>query len=267
LARLAHAEDVRHVQLSERELHERAPLLQGGDAQHGLLLLDGGVLDLHALTSGLARVARAHGARFRTGASVANVQHTGGRVSGVVLDDGEQLRAPHVVLAVGAWSESLGAVSGAALPLTPMRRHLVQLRAAGAARAQMPVVWRLEDEVYFRPESGGLLASPCDETAWPAGVPVNDPAALLMLAQKLQRTAPTLASAQVSHAWACLRTFARDRELVVGSDARVRGLFWLTGLGGRGMSVAPAAAELLVAELTMQAERPDHARVTPMRLL
>jgi glycine/D-amino acid oxidase-like deaminating enzyme len=42
-----------------------------------------------------------------------------------------------------------------------------------------------------------------------------------------------------------LRTFAPDRELVVGNDPRLRGLSWLGGLGGRGMGVALGAGELL----------------------
>ena len=46
-------------------------------------------------------------------------------------------------------------------------------------------------------------------------------------------------------AWACLRTMADDRELVIGEDPRVRGLFWIAGLGGRGMTCGAAAAELL----------------------
>jgi D-arginine dehydrogenase len=268
LAGVAQAEQVRHALLDERELHARVPALAGGEATHGLLLPDGGVIDLHALTSGLSRLARAAGAQFRTGATVASLLQTAGRVSGVLLRDGERLAAAHVVLAVGAWSESLGTASGFGLPLTPMRRHLVQLTAAGAQVAAAPVVWRLEDEVYFRPESQGLLASPCDEIAWPvADTLAPDPAALLMLAQKLERSAPSLANARVRTSWACLRTFAADRELVVGADARLRGLYWLTGLGGRGMSVAPAAAELLAAELLTQADRPEHAVWTPDRLL
>jgi glycine/D-amino acid oxidase-like deaminating enzyme len=69
------------------------------------------------------------------------------------------------------------------------------------------------------------------------------------LARKLARTAPALASSRVLRSWACLRTFAPDRELVVGADLRVPGLYWFAGLGGRGMAVAPAAGEVLAAAM------------------
>lgn len=247
LAAIAHAEQVRHACLHGERLQEHVPWLARSEAAHGLLLHDGGVLDLHALTTGLAARARAQGAELRTGCGVRGLVYDAGQreVAGVYLDSGDTLRG-EVVLAAGAWSRELAAAVGLDLALTPLRRHLVQLRITGDAERTAPVTWRLEDEVYFRPESGGVLASPCDESVWPPGVPPSDPAVLDMLAHKLARTAPLLAGAQVQRAWACLRTFAPDRELVLGRDPRARGLYWFGGLGGRGMSVALAAAELLM---------------------
>jgi D-arginine dehydrogenase len=252
LAREANAERVAFQVLGQDELVERAPALAKGQLAHGLLLFDGGVLDLHMLISTLASRARGAGATLRTAAEVAHIERTpdGERVNAVHLSSGERISASRVVIAAGAWSAGLGRSLGLDLPLTPLRRHLVQLRSVGDLVVEtQPVVWRLEDEVYFRSESRGVLASPCDETVWQAETPPNDPAALDMLAQKLERTAPQLAQAQVQRAWACLRTFAPDRELVIGADPRTRGLHWLCGLGGRGMSVAPAAAELLTQDI------------------
>jgi D-arginine dehydrogenase len=265
LGRVAAAQGVRHVQLGETDLHARAPSLVGGEARHGLLLLDGGVLDLVALTGGLTRVARARGAELETDVGVTRVTHAAGRVTGVLTADGEQLAAPDVVLAAGAWSATLGAASGFPLPLAPRRRHLVQLEAADFVLSREPVVWRLEDEVYYRSEGHDVLASPCDETPWLAEQPPNDPAELSALTQKLQRLAPSLASAKVRRAWACLRTYAPDGEIVAGADARVQGLHWLAGLGGRGMSVATAAAELLVDSVLGRGESPQRVALAPAR--
>jgi D-arginine dehydrogenase len=233
-----------------------------------VLVEDGGVLDVHGLNTALARAARAAGAELRTGAGVARLRAERERVAGVELADGTFVPAAAVVLAAGAFSVALASACGADLPLTPLRRHLVQLqpRADQTLGASDPVVWRLDDELYYRPESGGVLASPCDEVAWPAGEPQADPAALETLASKLMRTAPRLASSRVVRSWACLRTFAPDRELVVGPDERISGLFWLCGLGGRGMAVAPAAGQILAAGMRGE---PDAlaARFSPTRFL
>lgn len=157
------------------------------------------------------------------------------------------------------------------MPLTAVRRHLVQLAAHGevAVPGAAPVVWRQDQEVYFRAEGDGVLASPCDETTWTAPKPgtalPTDPRALEQLATRLTGTAPGLARAGVQTSWACLRTFAPDRELALGPDPRVRGLHWIAGLGGKGMSVGPAAGELLARGLVGGlADIPDPLRADRM---
>ena len=266
----ARAHGVEVSPLDRDALHAQLPLLAGGEASHALLLPEGGVLDIHAMTSQLASAARAAGATLRTGAGVRELVIDRGAVQGVRLHDGTLLAAGQVVLAAGAWGSALGTAAGAALPLQPGRRHLVQLALPASVRLdpRAPVVWRVDadDELYFRPESGGLLASPCD--AEPDAPPARgvEPAALELLAHKLARVAPMLAHAQVRAAWTCLRTFASDRELVVGPDPRVSGLSWLGGLGGRGMAVAIAAGELL-ARMLDGGNDPLSARVSPERFV
>ncbi len=265
LAQRAVEQGVAHEWLDRAELHAAEPALQGGEASSALCLPGGGVLDIHALTTGLTQRARERNAVIRTGACVQRVCVEQGRVRGVVLEDGTQLTAAAVVLCAGAWAGGLGLTCGVDEGLVPLRRHLVLLRTEAATRATQPVLWRLEDEVYFRPESGGLLASPCDEAESAACVPTADPAELIALARKLERFAPGLSKSAVQRSWACLRTFAPDRELVAGPDPRVAGLHWLAGLGGRGMSVAPAVGELLAQVLLGQPPHPLLARFGPGR--
>jgi glycine/D-amino acid oxidase-like deaminating enzyme len=44
--------------------------------------------------------------------------------------------------------------------------------------------------------------------------------------------------------WAGLRTFSRDRSMVIGHDAATPGFFWLAGQGGQGFQTCPAASQL-----------------------
>jgi len=218
------------------------------------------------VTQALLRSIEALGGRVSRDTEVARVEVSGGRVTGVRLASGEQLGAERVVIAAGAWGALVGAGCDAALPLQPRRRHLVQLALPPGMEADAPVVWSLGDEMYLRPESGGLLASPCDEAAWEPEIPASDPAGLELLARKLGRLAPRLAESSVRRAWACLRTFAPDAAAVVGPDPRVAGLSWLGGLGGHGMTGGPAAGELLAATIT-GAAHPLAAVLAPARLL
>jgi D-arginine dehydrogenase len=247
LAAEATSAEISHTLLDAAGLAECAPSLRGGEARYGLWLRDAGVLDVARLTRGLAALARARGAELRTDVAVREIHQQGDRITAVLLSDGSRLPVDRVVLAAGAYGAKLGAASGAPLQLIPLRRHLAQLTAASGLAPSEPVVWREDDEIYYRREGDALLASPCDETVGDPASLESDPRELARLAGKLARVAPRLAGATIDRAWACLRTFAPDRELVVGEDPRVHGLHWFGGLGGRGMSVAPAAAELLTA--------------------
>ena len=244
------------------------PLLREGRARAALHLPRSGVLDAHAIVAALTTSARAGGVEIRVVSEVQRLVVVRGRVAGVELADGTALASGSVVIAGGAWSEGLAASAGLALPLAPLRRHLVWLDAPRDAPElrRGPVVWAVDDEVYFRPESGGVLASPCDEVPHAAGVPDTDPAALELLATKLRALAPRLLEGGVRRAWGCLRTFAPDRVSVAGVDPRVAGLAWLAGLGGQGMTLGLAAAEVTAAAV-LGAAHPLASALGPARLL
>ncbi len=266
LAETARATGRPHRTLDRRDLGAMVPALADGDASCGLWVPDVGVIDVHLVVARLSAAARAAGVEFVTGREVARVRVRAAAVTGVELAGGEFVAAERVVIAGGAWAAALGADCGAPLPLRPLRRHLAHLTTPEPVAETTPVVWRLGDEVYFRPESGGLLASPCDEDPWPPGLPPVDPRAVDRLAFKLAALVPRLAGAGVRRAWACLRTVAPDRRAVSGADPRVRGLFWLAGLGGHGMSAGVAAAEVVAARL-VEREHPLATLLDPARLL
>ncbi len=251
--------------LSASGIHEHAPQLAGGRARHGLFVPTAGVVDPHAIATKLERGIKADGGVLRLSTPALELLREDNRVVGVSLA-GERLCADAVIVAAGAWARDLGRQAGLTLPLTPIRRHLAVLESASIVPAQQPTVWDVELETYFRPESGAVLASPCDETPWRAELPPRDPAALELLASRLAALAPALAEARVRTSWACLRTFASDRSLVVGPDPRAAGLIWVAGLGGFGMSVGPALGELAAQHAT--GETPAWAApLLPARLL
>lgn len=231
---------------------------------YGLFGATGGVLDIHALTEALGRVSRALGVEVRSNTGVLRVVTKGASVVGVETSQHEMLDADIVVLAAGAWNVELGASAGVALPLSPVRRHLALLAPEQPLPTGMPAVWSLDDEVYFRREGARVLTSPCDETEWTPGVPQAELQCLEGLAAKLGGIDAALGRAQLVRYWACLRTFVPDRRPVVGSDPRMRGIYWLAGLGGFGMTTAVAAGELLAQAVSGREPPPA---VAPQRLL
>lgn len=61
--------------------------------------------------------------------------------------------------------------------------------------------------------------------------------------------ATTLGIKTVNSQWTGLRTFAPDRDLVIGEDPTAPGFFWLVGQGGTGIMTAPAYGELIASQV------------------
>ena len=248
--------------LGPERVVERLPGLTLDASYFGLHSRLGGVIDIHELSKTLSAAVRSLGVEVRTGTIVERVLASSGRVVAVQTTR-EVIPASDVVLAAGAWSAQLGASVDCPLALTPMRRHLALLRPTRPLAHSLPAVWRLEDEVYFRREGERVLASPCDEVAWPPSVPQAAFEAMAALAPKLSSLGRELAEASLVRYWACLRTFSPDRRPVIGPDPRLSGLHWLSALGGFGMSTAVAAGQVLARALGKGLE--SHA-LSPARL-
>jgi D-arginine dehydrogenase len=252
--------------LSRAETIERLPAL-AGTFSGAVWLPDSGRIDVHELLSGYLRHARARGLTQRCGMTVEGVRVEGGRCTGVRTTAGE-LRARWVVDAAGAWAGSLARTAGATpIALVPHRRTIVTFDIADQpGLADWPMVQSFAEQLYFAPESGGMLASPMDEDPVE---PCDARPSELRIAEameRLGRVAPRLVPRAIRRAWAGLRTFAPDRIPVVGEDCRLSGFFWLAGQGGSGIETSPAlgaiAADLLVDGAT---RRFDAGALAPAR--
>ncbi len=152
--------------------------------------------------------------------------------------DSQTFEAPWVVNASGAWAGLLGALARVPTPaLVAHRRHLCRARPEFEVEASWPFVWDLQAGYYFRPETGGLLLSPGDETPHPPGLPEVDPQAMLMLEEKLSRYSKGLGKVSLQELWACLRTKSASGDFVIQQEADL-GFQWVAGLGGHGMSAS-----------------------------
>ena len=213
-----------------------------------LLSGDDGILDVHGLLEGLLRAARAAGGAVRLGHAATRLTREGDRITGVEVD-GTPLRAPLVVDAAGGWGDALAATADLEpLGLRPCRRHLMVTPPLADVDPLGPVVWDVDSVAYYRPESGGLLFSGCDEDLVGPCDPSTDDAAMEAAMERVVASFPALEDVGVAHAWAGLRTLSPDGRPLVGFDPRVEGLFWCAGLGGHGIC-ASVGLRRLVGEL------------------
>ena len=229
------------------EAVQRVPWLDSAVFESALYVATDGVVDIHALLWRYLGEATARGARTVFGCRVDSVDVAGGRVCGVRTNLG-RIASPVVVDAAGAWANAVATSAGLdPLPMTPFRRHLVVTPPLPGVEPGWPVVWAAGPEYYFRPETGGLLLSPCDQTAAEPGTALRDPAILDVLAERLAAFVPRLAGIPVKRYWAGLRTITGDGRFVIGPDPRLPGFFWVAGLGGHGMTGSAAIGETAAA--------------------
>lgn len=77
----------------------------------------------------------------------------------------------------------------------------------------------------------------------------------------LSREYPLLAERHLTGWRTCLRVMPADNRPYCGADAFLNNLWWFAGLGGRGMSLAPALADELARQLTSKSGEPIHRRL------
>ncbi|MEE9295277.1 MAG: FAD-dependent oxidoreductase [Phycisphaerae bacterium] len=167
-----------------------------------------------------------------------------------------------LINAAGAWAGILGK-----LPLTPTNRHLFITPPTEAVRPDWPYVWDVPNGLYFRPESGGLLLCACDESPAEPGCYDEDQEVAARLEELVRTLQPGLGEIRIMRSWVGQRTFAADRRFVIGYDPRDRRIFHVAGLGGYGVSTAPAVGALAADMLLDESGSGPHNPFDPARLL
>lgn len=242
-------------QLTPAAILDRVPALDPDYAAAGILDEEARDIDVEALFQGFLRGFRAKGGRLLVDAPVTALARAQDHWR--VQAGGQELAAPVVVDAAGAWADEVAARAGLApLGLVPKRRTaLIVAPPAGHDVTGWPVVDDIDEEFYFRPEAGKLFCSPADETPSPPCDAQPEELDIAIAIDRIERALP-LNVRRVEHSWAGLRTFAPDKTPIVGFDPRAPGFFWLAGQGGYGIQTAPALS-LLAARLASGRAAPD----------
>ncbi|MBI5501246.1 MAG: FAD-binding oxidoreductase [Deltaproteobacteria bacterium] len=225
--------------LEPREAAARVPVLRDGAFDAALWSPDDGVVDSAEYFAALVRGARAHGAQLRLGVEVLGGDPGDDSRPARLDTPAGPLEADAVVIAGGAWSDVVAErLQVRRLGIVPYRRHLHATGPLATVDPSWPFVWAVDDEVYFRPESGGLLLSPCDQEPFAPCEPPADPANRELLARKVAVAFPGLIDLPIMRSWAGLRSFVPDHRFVLGRDPVARRVFWAAGLGGHGVTSA-----------------------------
>ncbi|MEV5845446.1 FAD-dependent oxidoreductase [Streptomyces sp. NPDC051985] len=224
-----------------------------------------------ALRAGEAQARRAieRGARFLPHHTVTGIESTGGRVTGVVTDQGT-FPADVVVSCAGFWGPKIGELAGVNVPLVPLAHQYVKtspLRAlAGrnteALEASRPILRHQDRDLYFREHVDRIGIGSYAHRPMPIRVDdVEHPRDSLDQPSKLAFTEddftaawadcrellPALNEAKVEEGFNGIFSFTTDGMPLMGEASSLQGFWiaeavWVTHSAG----VARAMAEWLI---------------------
>ncbi|MEW6703245.1 MAG: FAD-binding oxidoreductase [Pseudomonadota bacterium] len=239
------------VLLEPAELAQRLPWMNtDGVALASLGLRGEGWFDGYAFTQALKREALRLGAVSVRG-EVSALRRAGGRITGAMLADGEQVEADVFVNAAGPWAREVAALAGIELPVFARRRTVfkltcpTKLATATPGAGTTPLVIDTSG-VWFRSEGDGFLAgwSPGEHDADPDDQPLDPELTLFeeRLWPALAARVPAFEALRVQSAWAgYYEVHPLDHNAILGPHPEVENLLFANGFSGHGLQHAPAA--------------------------
>jgi len=232
-----------------RAVLDAVPVLAGGERPVGGVIGEAALVHHDAAVHAYYLHAREAGVRFELGAEVVGVEVGGGRVVGAVLDDGRVLAADAVVNAAGGRSAELAAAAGVEVPNAPIRREVLVTEPSRPFMTPVVTFYRPQEGWFNQTLRGELVAGVVDPDE-PLGMSEASSLAFLgRTARVILEKAPRLAELRVIRQWAGVYDTTPDKRPLVGEHGALPGFYALNGWSGRGILLAPLAAELLAREI------------------
>jgi glycine/D-amino acid oxidase-like deaminating enzyme len=229
--------------LDEAGVRARAPWLAGTIAG-GTFGPRDGFIDPGRLTNFFLREATGNGVRIQYGAEVIGAERDG---AGFRLHtDAGDLRSGVVVNAAGPWAKGLAAMLGVAVPVDPVRRHILLTGPCPSLPPLIPMVVDADTGVLVRREGDRVLIAWSNPDEPPGFNLQFDPDFAERIAEPLTRRFPDVASAGIDRrrSWAGLYEVTPDHHAILGACG-VPGFFLANGFSGHGVMHAPAAGRAL----------------------
>jgi D-arginine dehydrogenase len=230
--------------ISADEAYRRSPVLKPGYVGGAVLDPDCMDIDVNALHQGYLRGLKARGGELRTDAAVQGLERQNG--SWTATTKAGAFQGSVIVDAAGAWGDEMAALAGVnPVGITPKRRSAILFQPpAGVDTRNWHSVVDVDEQFYFKPDAGRIMASPADETPMPPCDVQPEELDIAILIDRLEQAAD-LPVRRIENRWAGLRSFASDKTPVVGYDPKAEGFFWLVGQGGYGIQTAPGISRLV----------------------
>jgi sarcosine oxidase subunit beta len=164
--------------------------------------------------------------------------------------DARAFRAPIVQISAGAWGGRLSTLFGEPVPLTAMGPQMgVTEPVPYAIEPVLGISTQVaEESIYLRQVKrgnivfGGGLRGPASLETCRAHA---DPANLRRQAPQLRRLLPAIGRLNVIRTWSGVEGYVADGLPVMGSSAKVAGLYYAFGFCGHGFQLGPGVGDVM----------------------
>jgi D-arginine dehydrogenase len=238
------------------DIRALVPVLEPSFANTALFEPDAADMDVNALHQGFIRGFKSRGGDLQCGIDIRAIERSQNRW---LVDTGERhFRASVLINAAGAWVDQVAAQAGVApIGIEPRRRSAFLFAPpAGIETAHWPFVVAADETFYFKPDAGLLLGSPANADPVPAHDVQPEDLDIAIAIDRIEATT-SLRIDRPIRAWAGLRSFVADGDLVGGFARDAPGFFWVAALGGYGIQTCPAMGEAC-AYLALDRALPAH---------
>jgi glycine oxidase len=250
--------------LGSRQCRRREPLLSPR-VRAGLLAREDHQVEPRLVVAALLRACEAAGVTVHAG-RVAALDHDGGAVRGVSLEDGTVLAASRVVLAAGSWSGRIdGLPAAAAPPVRPVKGQVLSLRSLDGAPVLDACVRGVVQgrSIYLVPRDEGRLVvgATQEERGYDTTVTAG---ATRQLLDDAARVVPGVDELELTEAIVGLRPGTPDNRPLIGPTP-LEGLLLATGHHRNGVLLTPLTAQAIADHLVGDEPDPVVAVADPAR--
>jgi glycine oxidase len=214
-------------------------------------------VDNRKLSAALRVAAESAGAELHEHKAVREISLSGGRTTGIVLEDGTSVPADRVVLAAGAWSRTIaGLPPDRRPPVRPVKGQMFALRMDANAPLLTHVLWA--PGVYLVPRRDGrlIVGATVEEKGFDETITAGG---MLTLLEAAWRAIPAVEELPIEEIWVGHRPGSRDDAPILGR-APLENLFYATGHHRNGILLSPvtadAMAKLILDDVVEPAIRP-----------
>lgn len=237
--------------IDRQDVHRLAPYFYVEDIELAAYETESGYADPSSCTAALLDAARASGVKVLQDCEVIDLLIKGERIRGVRTNRGD-ISAPIVVNAAGAWAKAIGSMAGLNLPITSWQHDTLFIRRPQELRGDHPTGIDFPNNLYFRPETGGLTLVGLEDGSMLGEDPDGDtdaskPGFVDRAVSRISKRIPAMVDGSLHSSHGGYDGITPDQRAILG-EAGPEGFYLVCGFSGTGFKIAPAVG-LCMAEL------------------